>query len=67
MSKFGSKRELFAAFALQALIAKLPVIDWEAEYGEKLEEAEHIAFKRDVAESAIGYADALIKALEGTE
>ena len=59
-----TKREFFAAFALQGLITKLPLIDFTAEYGVKLADAEHEEFKREVSESAIRYADELIKALD---
>lgn len=66
--KNKDRRERIATAALQGLITKLPVIDWQGQYGEQLESAEkHWEYKVDVVKSALGYADALIAALEESE
>lgn len=58
-----TKRELFAAMAMQSLIAKLPLVDHEGMYGLALSAEACDKFKADVAESARGYADALLAEL----
>lgn len=64
-----TKRELFAAMAMQALIAKIPLFDREGEHGIHTPTIEEIhGIRKQVAQSATDYADALIEALnEGKE
>lgn len=58
------RRDMFAAMAMQGLISKLPVVDFKGQYGEALAAQECDNFKKDVAESARGYAYALIAELD---
>lgn len=53
-------RDYFAARAMQALIAKLPMFDERAEHGVKPVEGTDI-IQRDVADAAYAYADAMLR------
>ena len=53
-------RDYFAAKAMQALIAKIPLHDTESEYGESSDIDNNHAIRCGVAESAYDYADAML-------
>lgn len=55
-------RDWFAGQALAALIAKAPFFDREGEFGKPVD---MLQFKADMAESAYGYANAMIAARKG--
>lgn len=54
----AEKRDWFAGQALTALISKAPFFDRDGEFGKPVD---MIQFKLDMAESAYGYADAMMK------
>jgi len=49
----------FAGLAMQAIIAKLPLMDTEGEHGKKTTREENATLYDDVAESAWKYATAM--------
>lgn len=57
-----TKREYFAAMAMQAIVTKLPVVDQTGEFGQPVEDK--IAYNEDIAASACWIADALLKELD---
>lgn len=57
-----TRREYFAAKALQALISKATFYDKHEVYGEKVVDIDK--FRLDMSASAVAYADALISSLE---
>lgn len=57
-----TRREYFAAKALQALISKATFIDKHEVYGEKVVDIHQ--FRLDIAASAVAYADALISCFD---
>lgn len=60
-----SIRDYYAAHALQALISKLPLYDREGVIGTPVEDPSEIAALQEaIAESAFGYADAMIRVSE---
>jgi hypothetical protein len=63
-NKREARRFELAKAAMQGLIVKLPLIDFEGQFGVKLAAQECDKFKRDVVISAIGYADEMLAALE---
>ena len=54
-------RDYFAGQAMQALISKLPMFDQKGEYGEMVTQKGMDIILIGVANSAFGYADAMIK------
>lgn len=54
-----SLRDWFAGQALTAMIAKAPLFDRDGEHGKPID---MVQFKRDMAESAYFYADAMLTA-----
>lgn len=50
----------FAGLAMQAIIAKLPLIDQKGEFGTKLSEEEKIDFMAEVGKSSYQYAGFMI-------
>ena len=60
-----TKREELAGMAMQSLIAKSELLDLHGEFGKKVTSQELTDFKFGIASSAVGYADLLIKELEG--
>lgn len=59
-----SKREYFAAQAMQALIAKSGCADTDGRWGVKMSEEEIIAVYKATARASKDYSDALIDELE---
>lgn len=53
-------RDMFAAVALNALIAKAPLFDTQGAHGKPVEDM--VQFKKGMAESAYWYADAMLAA-----
>jgi len=59
-----SRRDYFAALAMQVLIIKIPLYDAEGEVGIFKEAGESIhTIRQEVAHSAVSYANALVEAL----
>lgn len=59
-----TKREYFASEAMAALIAKMPLFDQQGEFGEnKISNEVMLTIKKEIAFSAIVYADSLIEEL----
>lgn len=56
------KRNYFAGLAMQALIAKMPLIDQKGELGIKMDAEQSQQIKRELCESAWAYADWMIYA-----
>lgn len=59
-----SKLEYFAAAAMQSIIAKIPLHDSEGEHGIPCTRVDTARIYQGVAESAVGYALALIDELK---
>jgi hypothetical protein len=57
-----SLRDWFAGRALTALVAKAPLMDREGEHGPKFDDETLRQFRKDMAESAYGYADWMLVA-----
>lgn len=55
-----SLRDWFAGMALQALVAKAPLMDAEGEHGPKFDKQTLTQFRHDMAVSAYDYADAML-------
>ena len=63
-----SRRDFFAAHAMAALIAKIPLHDRQGEHGVHMPEVSDIhQVRRDVAESAFDYADAMEERVQVSE